>query len=132
MRGQGRSVDKVGFDEAMERQRSEARKNWAGSGSVADESVWFDLRASIGATEFLGYTTETADGVVVALIVDGNLVDEANEGTEVDLLVNQTPFYGESGGQQGDAGRFSAEKAEIVISDTTKKLGDLHIQKGWC
>lgn len=130
LRGQGRSVDKVGFDKAMERQRSEARKNWAGSGSVADESVWFDLRASIGATEFLGYTTETADGVVVALIVDGNLVDEANEGTEVDLLVNQTPFYGESGGQQGDAGRFSAEKAEIVISDTTKKLGDLHIQKG--
>ncbi|MEC8087093.1 MAG: alanine--tRNA ligase [Pseudomonadota bacterium] len=130
LRGQGRSVDKVGFDEAMERQRSEARKNWTGSGSVADESVWFDLRASIGATEFLGYTTETADGVVVALIVDGNLVDEVNEGSEVDLLVNQTPFYGESGGQQGDAGRFSTEKAEIVISDTTKKLGDLHIQKG--
>ena len=115
LRGQGRSVDKVGFEEAMERQRSEARKNWTGSGSVADESVWFDLRASIGATEFLGYTTETADGVVVALIVDGSVVDEVNEGSEVDLLVNQTPFYGSLAASRGTPDDFRPKRQRLLF-----------------
>ena len=100
LRGQGRSVDNAGFDAAMERQRAEARKNWAGSGSAADESVWFDIRDRVGASEFLGYTTETADGAIVALVVDGAEVGEAGEGAEVEMVANQTPFYGESGGQQ--------------------------------
>jgi len=130
LRGQGRSVDNAVFDAAMERQRAEARRNWAGSGSAADESVWFDIRDRVGATEFLGYTTEVADGAIVALVVDGTEVEEAGAGTEIELVVNQTPFYGESGGQQGDVGRLKTDGAEIVISDTQKKLGDLHIHRG--
>jgi len=130
LRGQGRSVDNAGFDAAMERQRAEARRNWAGSGSAADESVWFDIRDRVGATEFLGYTTEVADGAIVALVVDGTEVEEAGAGTEIELVANQTPFYGESGGQQGDVGRLKTDGAEIVISDTQKKLGDLHIHRG--
>ena len=130
LRGQGRSVDNAGFDAAMERQRAEARKNWAGSGSAADESVWFDIRERVGASEFLGYTTETADGAIVALVVDGAEVGEAGEGAEVEMIANQTPFYGESGGQQGDAGGLTTDGAEIVITDTQKKLGDLHIHRG--
>ena len=130
LRGQGRSVDNAGFDAAMERQRAEARRNWAGSGSAADESVWFDIRDRVGATEFLGYTTEVADGAIVALVVDGTEVEEAGAGTEIELVANQTPFYGESGGQQGDFGRLKTDGAEIVISDTQKKLGDLHIHRG--
>ena len=130
LRGQGRSVDNAGFDAAMERQRAEARRNWAGSGSAADESVWFDIRDRVGATEFLGYTTEVADGAIVALVVDGTEVEEAGAGTEIELVANQTPFYGESGGQQGDVGRLKTDRAEIVILDTQKKLGDLHIHRG--
>ena len=130
LRGQGRSVDNAGFNAAMERQRAEARKNWAGSGSAADESVWFDIRERVGASEFLGYTTETADGAIVALVVDGAEVGEAGEGAEVEMIANQTPFYGESGGQQGDAGGLTTDGAEIVITDTQKKLGDLHIHRG--
>ena len=130
LRGQGRSVDNASFNAAMERQRAEARKNWAGSGSAADESVWFDIRERVGASEFLGYTTETADGAIVALVVDGAEVGEAGEGAEVDMIANQTPFYGESGGQQGDAGGLTTDGAEIVITDTQKKLGDLHIHRG--
>ncbi|MAJ92526.1 MAG: alanine--tRNA ligase [Rhodospirillaceae bacterium TMED63] len=130
LRGQGRSVDNAGFDAAMERQRAEARKNWAGSGSAADESVWFDIRERVGASEFLGYTTETADGAIVALVVDGAEVGDAEEGAEVEMVANQTPFYGESGGQKGDAGGLTTDGAEIVITDTQKKLGDLHIHRG--
>ena len=130
LRGQGRSVDTAGLDAAMERQRAEARKNWAGSGSAADESIWFDIRERVGATEFLGYTTEEADGAVVALVVDGTEADAAAEDAEIELVANQTPFYGESGGQQGDAGRLKTETAEIVITDTQKKLGDLHVHRG--
>ncbi|NBP74200.1 MAG: alanine--tRNA ligase, partial [Alphaproteobacteria bacterium] len=130
----GREIDRddsvVLLDAAMERQRAEARRNWAGSGSAADESVWFDIRDRVGATEFLGYTTEVADGAIVALVVDGTEVEEAGAGTEIELVVNQTPFYGESGGQQGDVGRLKTDGAEIVISDTQKKLGDLHIHRG--
>ncbi len=130
LRGQGRPVDTAGFDVAMERQRAEARKSWTGSGSAADESVWFDIRERAGATEFLGYTTESAEGAVIALVVNGVEADSAGEGAEVALVANQTPFYGESGGQQGDAGIVRTETAEITVSDTLKKIGDVHVHTG--
>jgi len=131
LRNQGRSVDQAGFDAAMERQRAAARRAWAGSGEVSTEALWFELRERLGATEFLGYDTETAEGQVVALVVGGKAVDSAKAGQDVAVVVNQTPFYGESGGQQGDTGvLFSAEGAEIQVSDTQKKLGDLHVHFG--
>jgi alanyl-tRNA synthetase len=131
LRGQGRSVEIAGFDAAMERQRAEARKNWAGSGDTADEAVWFDIRENVGATEFLGYTTTSADAQVVAIVVDGKPVETADTGASVAVVVNQTPFYGESGGQMGDAGiLFSAGGAEIAVRDTQKRLGDLHVHLG--
>ena len=131
LRGQGRSLDNAGFDAAMERQRAAARKAWAGSGDAATETLWFELRERLGATEFLGYGTETAEGQVTALLVDGQEVQEVSVGQEVQLLVNQTPFYGESGGQEGDKGAiFSAEGGELQVRDTQKKLGDLHVHYG--
>ncbi|MDJ0980519.1 MAG: alanine--tRNA ligase-related protein, partial [Kiloniellales bacterium] len=131
LRGQGRSVDTPGFDAAMKVQRDKAREAWKGSGEAATESLWFDLRERLGATEFLGYGAEAAEGVVQTLVVDGEEVERAAAGQEVAVVVNQTPFYGESGGQQGDQGIiFSAEGAEIAVSDTQKKLGDLHVHSG--
>jgi alanyl-tRNA synthetase len=131
LRGQGLKLDSAGFDAAMERQREAARKAWAGSGEAATEKLWFDLRDKLGATEFLGYSTEMAEGKVTALIVDGNPVERAEAGKRVALIANQTPFYGESGGQQGDHGiMFGPKGAEIVINDTQKKLGDLHVHIG--
>ncbi len=131
LRGQGRGVESAGFDAAMERQRAAARKAWAGSGDAATEALWFDLRQRLGATEFLGYGTTSAEGQVTALLVDGKEVTEVNAGQVVHLLVNQTPFYGESGGQEGDKGvAFSAEGGELQVSDTQKKVGDLHVHHG--
>ncbi len=131
LRGQGGSVDTAGFDEAMARQRAAARKAWSGSGEAATESLWFELRERLGATEFLGYDAEEAEGQIVALVVDGKEVQKVNAGQEVQLVTNQTPFYGESGGQQGDHGAvFSAEGGEMEVYDTQKKLGDLHVHLG--
>jgi len=131
LRGQGRRVDTEGFDSAMQRQRAAARKAWSGSGEAATEAVWFEIRERDGATEFLGYDTEVAEGVVTALVVDGKAAETAEAGTEVALMVNQTPFYGESGGQQGDKGAiFSATGAEVAVADTQKKLGDLWVHLG--
>ncbi len=131
LRGQGGSVDTDGFDAAMERQRAAARKAWAGSGEAATESLWFELRERLGATEFLGYDAEEAEGQIVALVVDGKEVETAEAGQEVMLVTNQTPFYGESGGQQGDHGAvFSGEGGEMEVHDTQKKLGDLHVHIG--
>ena len=131
LRGQGRAVDTGGFDAAMERQREAARKAWAGSGEAATESLWFDLREKLGATEFLGYETESAEGVVTGIVVDGDSVEEASAGQEAMVVANQTPFYGESGGQMGDEGiLFTAGGAEFVVEDTLKKLDDMHIHRG--
>ena len=104
LRSQGRDVETQGFETAMARQRDEARKSWVGSGEAATETVWFSLREEIGATEFLGYETETAEGVVLAILREGARVAEAAAGDDVAVLVNQTPFYAESGGQVGDTG----------------------------
>ncbi len=133
LRGEGRGVDLEGFEKAMERQRAEARKAWAGSGEAATEAVWFDLREKVGATEFLGYETEQAEGIVRAIVVDGKPVDSAPAGSEVAVILNQSPFYGESGGQVGDTGVFCAGAgagARVEITDTQKKLGDMHVHIG--
>ncbi|MDJ0609902.1 MAG: alanine--tRNA ligase [Kiloniellales bacterium] len=131
LRGQGRGVDAEGYDAAMKRQQEEARKNWAGSGEAATESLWFDLHSRLGATEFLGYETEVAEGQVLAIVAEGREIEEAGTGTEVGLILNQTPFYGESGGQQGDQGViFGADGLEVAVRDTQKKLGDLHVHLG--
>jgi alanyl-tRNA synthetase len=131
LRAKGMGVDTSGFDAAMERQRQAARAAWSGSGEEAEESVWFDLREQFGATEFLGYETEVAGGRIDAIVTDGAPVGSAPEGTEVAIIANQTPFYGQSGGQEGDAGMIAVVGgAEITVRDTKKKLGDLHVHFG--
>ena len=128
LRAQARTVAVEGFETAMARQREEARKSWIGSGEAATEAVWFALRDEVGATEFLGYETESAEGVVLAMLRNGDRVSEAATGDEIALVVNQTPFYAESGGQAGDTGAiFSASGAELAVRDTVKKAGDLHL-----
>ena len=128
LRGEGRAVDLAGYDAAMERQRAAARQAWAGSGETATETLWFELRERLGATEFLGYESEAAEGVVQAIVRDGEEVHEAGEGDNIHVLANQTPFYAESGGQQGDSGTAeSGGGARLRILDTQKKLGDLHV-----
>ncbi len=131
MRGQRKTVETAGFDASMEKQRAQARKSWAGSGEAATEQVWFDIKEKTGATDFLGYETVRAEGQVLALVVDGKPVDSAKSGQEVAVIANQTPFYGESGGQVGDSGGlFTADGGEIRITDTQKKLGDLFVHLG--
>ncbi|WP_378942797.1 alanine--tRNA ligase [Mesorhizobium sp. ANAO-SY3R2] len=124
------TVDLEGFNSAMARQKAEARANWAGSGEAATETVWFAVKDKAGATEFLGYDTEQAEGVVLALVKDGAMVDSAAEGDTVGIVVNQTPFYGESGGQMGDTGTISGEGFSIEITDTQKKGDGLFVHSG--
>ena len=131
LRGEGRAVDVEGFNAAMAEQKRRARAAWAGSGEAATESLWFDVQEKIGASEFLGYSTEVAEGEITALVVDGKVVDHAAVGTEVVVLLNQTPFYAESGGQVGDTGVIVAGDAcRIEIRDTQKKLGNLFVHIG--
>ncbi len=131
LRSQGFAIDLAGFDAAMARQKEEARRRWTGSGEAATESLWFGLRQDVGATEFLGYETETAEGRVVALVVGGERVDRAETDTDVAIVCNQTPFYAESGGQAGDAGHMTGSgDLVIAVTDTQKKLGDLHVHVG--
>ena len=131
LREQGRSVDLAGFEAAMASQRARARAAWAGSGEAATERVWFELREKTGASEFLGYATEAADATILALVADGAPVAEAQPGAEVAVILNQTPFYGESGGQVGDSGEITgAEGLRILVTDTQKKLGDLFVHLG--
>ena len=130
LRARDIAVDTDGFNVAMERQRAQARKNWAGSGEAATETVWFGLRDRLGATEFLGYDTEKAEGVVAALIVDGAEAPRAATGAKATVLVNQTPFYGESGGQVGDNGVMTAPGVRFRVTNTHKKLGDLFVHEG--
>ena len=130
LRPRGIGVDKEAFESAMERQRAEARKAWAGSGETATEAVWYALKERVGATEFLGYDAEKSEGVVTALIRDGAQTDWLRAGERGALLVNQTPFYGESGGQVGDIGELRAKGARFRVEATQKKLGDIIVHEG--
>ena len=120
MRGYEWEVDLDGFNTAMEAQKAAARKAWSGSGDAATESVWLDLGQKLGATEFLGYTTDTAEGQVTALVRDGNPIESARTGEEVQIITNQTPFYAESGGQIGDTGVISWADGVADVTDTFK------------
>ncbi|MBP6363420.1 MAG: alanine--tRNA ligase [Novosphingobium sp.] len=127
LRARGIAVDRAGFDAAMAQQKAAARAAWKGSGQAADEDVWFDIAERAGATEFTGYTATTGEAQVVALVKDGKEVDSATAGDSISLVVNQTPFYGESGGQSGDAGVIAgADGLALTVSDTAKPLGRLH------
>ncbi|AWI83768.1 alanine--tRNA ligase [Alloyangia pacifica] len=128
LREQGRTVDTEGFDVAMAEQKAKARAAWSGSGEAADSRVWFDIADKHGATDFLGYDTETAEGQILALVQDGALAETAAKGEKVTLVLNQTPFYGESGGQVGDTGVIRTEGGKVTVTDTRKVEGVfLHI-----
>lgn len=131
LRTKNMSVDEDGFKAAMERQKAEARAAWKGSGSSATEAVWFEAQEEFGATEFIGYSTTHAEGKILQIVSNEVVVDQANAGDQVAILVNQTPFYGESGGQVGDIGSFKTEHGSVIeITDTEKKLGALHVHLG--
>jgi alanyl-tRNA synthetase len=120
-------VDTAGFDEAMAAQKAAARAAWKGSGDKASDDIWFDLAEEHGATEFTGYAGDEAEGVVLAIVKDGERVDSAKVGDKVQILLNQTPFYGESGGQIGDTGKLTSLNGfEGDVEDTSKPLGRLH------
>lgn len=120
------NVDTRGFDEAMEKQRAEARRNWAGSGDAGTDKIWFELQDKLGSTEFLGYNTLRADAEITALVQNGREISEISAG-EFYLLANQTPFYGEMGGQVGDIGTIVGDGFEIEVTDTKKKLDGLWV-----
>ena len=130
LRERGRTVDVAGFDAAMAEQRRRARAAWSGTGDAAEGRVWFELRERVGATEFLGYSTEAAEASVTALAVDGQPVERAGEGASVSVLLNQTPFYAEMGGQVGDTGTITAPGLRIVVTDTQKRAGDVFVHIG--
>ena len=127
LRARGVTVDTEGFGAAMQKQKAEARASWSGSGEAASEAQWFAVLDEVGRTEFLGYDTEEAEGQVLAIFKDGGRVMQAGKGEVVEILTNQTPFYGESGGQAGDQGHIASAKAKGQVSDTQKKLGALHV-----
>ena len=130
LREKGRTVDTKGFDSAMNAQKAKARAAWAGSGEATEETVWFDIADQKGVTEFLGYDTETAEGQITALVQAGALVLAAAKGETVQIVLNQTPFYGESGGQVGDAGSIETENGQADITDVKKRAGVfVHIAK---
>tara|TARA_R110000787_G_scaffold153495_2_gene267348 strand:- start:84 stop:2738 length:2655 start_codon:yes stop_codon:yes gene_type:complete len=123
LRERGRAVDTDGFDTAMAEQKAKARAAWSGSGEAADAAVWFDVADKAGLTEFLGYDTETAEGKIAALVQDGKTVADVAEGAEVQIALNQTPFYAESGGQLGDTGLIRTETGTARVTDTRKAAG---------
>ncbi|WP_137043992.1 alanine--tRNA ligase [Pseudolabrys sp. FHR47] len=125
LKSRGISVDIASFTDAMERQRAKARESRFSSGETATEAIWFALREKLGSTEFLGYETESAEGVVAALVKDGKEVTELKAGDIGQIVLNQTPFYGESGGQVGDTGEMRATGVKVAVTDTQKKQGDL-------
>jgi alanyl-tRNA synthetase len=127
LRARDISVDTETFDAAMQQQKAKARAAWAGTGEAATDTVWFGLKERTGATEFLGYDTESAEGVVSALLKDGAEVTGLSAGETGLVVLNQTPFYGESGGQVGDTGSFTGDGVTALVTDTQKKLGDLFV-----
>ena len=131
LREQGRTVDQPGFNAAMAEQRTRARAAWAGTGDAASERVWFDLSEKLGATEFQGYSTEKAEAQVTALVIGGMPVESAQAGDKLSVVLNQTPFYAESGGQVGDTGTITgADGLRIVVTDTQKRVGGVFAHIG--
>ncbi len=130
LRNRGIGVDLASFTDAMDRQREKARASWSGSGDAAQEAVWFGLREKVGASEFLGYETEQAEGVVAALVREGKEVAELKTGETGAVILNQTPFYGEFGGQVGDTGAMTADGVRFRVTDTQKKAGDVFAHLG--
>jgi len=131
LRAQGFGVDRTGFDAAMAEQKAAARAAWKGSGDKASDEVWFDIAEEHGGTEFTGYVSEQGEGQLLAIVKDGKKVDSASAGDKVVLVTNQTPFYGESGGQMGDAGLITGDNGlTIEIFDTAKPLGRIHAHQG--
>ncbi len=130
LRSRGIGVDLAAFTDAMDRQREKARASWAGSGEAKDEVVWFALREKLGGTEFLGYETERAEGVVAALVRDGAEVAALKKGESGAVVLNQTPFYGESGGQVGDTGVMTGDGVRFRVTDTQKHAGDVFVHIG--
>jgi alanyl-tRNA synthetase len=131
LKARGISVDTKAYEAAMERQKAEARKAWKGSGEAATEGIWFEIRERVGATEFLGYEAESAEGEIRAIVRDGKEVETIKAGDTAALVLNQTPFYGESGGQVGDTGVIRGPKGALFrVEDTQKKLGDVFVHIG--
>jgi alanyl-tRNA synthetase len=130
LKPRGIGVDIAAFTDAMERQREKARASWTGSGEAADEAVWFALREEAGGTDFLGYETENAAGAVAALVRDGKTVSALKQGESGAVILNQTPFYAESGGQVGDTGMMIGEGVRFTVTDTQKRAGDLYVHLG--
>jgi len=130
LRAEGRGVDSAGFEAAMERQRQQARAAWSGSGEQTTDRVWYAIREAAGATEFLGYTSDHGEGAVRAIVKDGAQADSAAEGDEIAIVVNQTPFYAESGGQVGDTGEMTGpDGLRLAITDTQKPVDGLWTHK---
>ena len=123
-------VDSKVFDQLMANRREDAKKNWKGSGDSAVDHIWYNIREKLGPTDFLGYETDNSQGVVLSIIHDGKEIEILNEDKEGIIITNQTPFYGESGGQIGDTGFLFGSKSRFEVTDTQKKLGDLHIHIG--
>jgi len=130
LRNKSIKVDTKAFDQLMVKRREDAKKNWKGSGDSAVEHIWFNIREKLEPTDFLGYETDNSQGVVLSIIHDGKEIDILNEGKEGIIITNQTPFYGESGGQIGDSGFLFGSKTRFEVTDTQKKLGNLHIHIG--
>ncbi|HKD58786.1 MAG TPA: alanine--tRNA ligase, partial [Hyphomicrobiaceae bacterium] len=132
LKPRGITVDTAAFDAAMERQKADARKAWKGSGEAATETVWYEIKERVGATDFLGYDTETAEGEIRAIVQNGREVSHLKAGAQAALVLNQTPFYGESGGQVGDQGIIKGAKDALFrVTDTQKKLADLFVHVGY-
>ena len=127
LRAKNFSVDLAGFDAAMAKQKADARAAWSGSGDASTETRWFAVRDTAGATDFLGYATERVEAKVMAIVKDGIEVERASAGDEAAIVLNQTPFYGESGGQVGDTGVMLADGVRFAVTDTQKKLGNLFV-----
>ena len=130
LRSKSIKVDTKSFDQLMTKRKENAKKNWKGSGDTAIEHIWFKVREKLGATDFLGYETDNSQGVVLTIIHNGKETDTLTENTEGIIITNQTPFYGESGGQIGDTGFLLGSNSRFEVTDTQKKLADLHIHIG--
>ena len=130
LRGKDLKVDKVGFEKEMEKNKALARANWKGSGDKSLEERWFKVREELNPTEFLGYEFDKAEGVIIKISKKGKFVNSASTGDEVEVITNQTPFYGESGGQVGDQGYIFDSNCKIKVNDTQKKMGDLFVHYG--